>query len=114
MEGRRMSESERSDEAALPAFLASLAHDLRSNLGVVTEVVTELGSDLAAELTDEQRLLLTLADRSLRRLRRIADLASLASELGSGSLTLHPAPVDLAGLLRGAAAFAAALEPRRE
>ena len=100
--------------AAPPEFFASLGHDLRSQLGVVTEVLSELGSDLNLQLTDEQRLLLTLANRSLRRIRRIADMVSLASTLDSGSFQLRRRSVNLGEVLRGVAAVAAALEPRRE
>jgi signal transduction histidine kinase len=100
--------------AAPPEFFACLGHDLRSQIGVVNEVLSELGADLAIQLTDEQRLLLTLAGRSLRRIRRIADMVSLASTLDSGSFQLQRRSVDLVAVLRGAAAVAALSEPRRE
>jgi signal transduction histidine kinase len=99
---------------APPEFFTSLGHDLRSQIGVVTEVLSELGADLDVHLTDEHRLLLTLANRSLRRVRRIADMVSLASTLDSGSFQLRRCSVDLVAVLRGGAALAAALEPRRE
>jgi signal transduction histidine kinase len=95
-------------------FLGRLAHDLRSPLGVVTEALAAIRADLAAELTDEHRLLGALADRGLGRLGRLADTISLAAELDSGRFTLRCAAVDLVELLRAATAAASAIEPRRE
>ncbi len=102
------------DAAALADFLASLAHALRTPLGVVSGAVTELRADLVAQMSEEDRLLVTLADRGLRRLGHIADTVSLAAALDSGTLELCLWPVDLVELLRGAAAASAAIEPRRE
>ena len=102
------------DPVALAEFLARLAHDLRSPLGVVTEALASIRSDLDAQLTDEHRLLGNLADRGLGRLGRLASLLSLAAELDSGSFALRCAPVDLVELLRDVTSSAVAIEPRRE
>ena len=102
------------DPIALAEFLGRLAHDLRSPLGVVTEALGSLRADFSAELTDEQRLLGTLADRGLGRLGRLADTLSVAAELESGRLALRPSVVDLVEILRAAAATAGAIERRRE
>jgi signal transduction histidine kinase len=102
------------DATALASFLASLAHDLRSPLGVVSEALSELHTDFAGQLTDDHRLLVTLAERGLLRLGRIADVVSLTSALETGTLELRRRPLDLVELLRAAAVSAAALEPRRE
>lgn len=102
------------DPAALSECLASLGHDLRSPLGVVSETLAELRSDFAAQLTDEHRLLVTLAERGLRRIGRIADTVTLVAALDSGSFSLRRHPVDLVELVRAATATALALEPRRE
>jgi len=102
------------DPAALAGCLKSLAHALRTPLGVVSGAVTKLGSDLAGQMSDEDRLLVTLAERSLDRLGRIADTVSLAPALDSGTLELRVWPVNLVEVLRAATAAAAALEPRRE
>jgi signal transduction histidine kinase len=102
------------DPAGLADFLASLAHDLRSPLGVVAEAVAELRSDFAAALTDDHRVLLSLAERGLGRLGRLADTVSLAAALDSGSFELKRRPVDLVALIRDAVATAGAIEPRRE
>ncbi len=102
------------DSTALAEFFGSLAHDLRSPLGVVTEALSELRTDFAAGLTDEHRLLGTLADRGVRRLGRIADTMSLLAALESGSFELRTRPIDLVELVREAVASASAIEPRRE
>jgi signal transduction histidine kinase len=102
------------DPAALSEFFGSLAHDLRSPLGVVSEALSELRTDFASSLTDEHRLLVNLADRGVRRLGRIADTVSLLAALDSGSFEIRPRPLDLLELLRESVAAASAIEPRRE
>jgi signal transduction histidine kinase len=102
------------DPAALSEFFGSLAHDLRSPLGVVSEALAELRSEFAANLTDEHRLLVNLADRGVRRLGRIADTVSLLAALDTGTFEVRPRPTDLVELLREAVAAASGIEPRRE
>jgi signal transduction histidine kinase len=103
-----------SDPAAMAEFLGRLAHDLRTPLGVVIEALSAIRTDRAAEMTDEQRLLATLADRGLARLRRLADSISLVSALDTENFALRRGPVDLVELLRVVAAQATLVEPRRE
>lgn len=102
------------DQAALAEFFGSLAHDLRSPLGVVSEALAELKSEFAAGLTDEHRLLVNLADRGVRRLGRIADTVNLLAALDSGGFEIRPRSLDLFELLREGVAAASAIEPRRE
>lgn len=102
------------DSAALGAFLSSLAHDLRSPLGVLSQTIAELGSDFADRLTDEHRLLITLAERGLHRIGRIADKVNVVGALGSTNFVLYRQEVDLVALVRAAAATAAMIEPRRQ
>ena len=102
------------DAAALSDFFGSLAHDLRSPLGVVSEALAELRTELAAGLTDEHRLLVSLADRGVRRLGRIADTMSLLAVLDSGTFEVRPRPIDLLELVREVVAAANGIEPRRE
>jgi signal transduction histidine kinase len=102
------------DAAALSEFFGSLAHDLRSPLGVVSEALAELRTELAAGLTDEHRMLVGLADRGVRRLGRIADTMSLLAVLDSGTFEVKPRQIDLFELLREACASASGIEPRRE
>jgi signal transduction histidine kinase len=102
------------DAAALAEFFGSLAHDLRSPLGVVSEALAELRTEFAASFTDEHRLLVNLADRGVRRLGRIADTVSLLAALDSGTFEIRPRPIDLFEILREAMATASAIEPRRE
>ena len=102
------------DAAALSEFFGSLAHDLRSPLGVVSEALSELKTELAAGLTDEHRLLVSLADRGVRRLGRIADTMSLLAVIDSDTFEVRPRQFDLFELVREAVASASAIEPRRE
>lgn len=102
------------DPIALASFFASLAHDLRSPLGVVGEAISELRADFSGQLSDEHRLLVSLAERGLLRLGRIADAVSLTSALETGTLEIRRRPLDLVELLAAASATAIALEPRRE
>jgi two-component system OmpR family sensor kinase len=102
------------DHVELAAFLSSLAHDLRSPLGVVSEVIGELGTDFASQLSDEHRLLVKLASRGVVRLGRIADALSLLAALEGDQLDLRRQSVDLTRLVRGAADRALAVETRRD
>jgi signal transduction histidine kinase len=102
------------DPAAVADFLRSLAHDLRSPLGVVTEALAALRGDFAEQMTDDHRLLGSLADRGLKRIGHIADQISLAAALEAGTFVLRRSQVDLVALLRAAIATAASIEPRRE
>jgi len=98
--------------AAIAAFLSSLAHIIRSPLGVVTQTLTEIRTDCGASLTDEHRKLLAYADRGMLRIRRMSDTVSLVAQLEAGELDLRRGPVDLVALLSAAVASAAAIEPR--
>lgn len=103
------------DQVALSEFFGSLAHDLRSPLGVVSSALSELRSDFAEGLTDDHRLLVNMADRGVRRLGRIAETVSFLATLESGSFELkNIASVNLIELVREAIAAASAIEPRRE
>ena len=108
--------SERSDAApaAMAEFLSRLAHQMRSPLGVVVQALAEIRADFTPALTDDHRLLLSLADRGLLRLGRISDTVSLAAALSAGDFEVRRGPVDLVALLGAAVAAASAIEPRRE
>ncbi len=100
--------------AALAELCTSLAHDLRTPLGVVSQVLAELGADFDAQLTAEHRVLSRLAGRGLLRLGRMADKLDLLAALESDDFSLQCGPVDLVALVRDAVAGAVAIEPRRE
>ncbi|APR85466.1 Putative two-component sensor kinase [Minicystis rosea] len=95
-------------------FLGSLGHDLRSPLGVVAQALAEIRADFEVAFSDEQRLLLSLADRGLVRLGRISEMVTLAAALESGSFSLQRSAIDFSHVARAAVAAASAVEPRRE
>jgi signal transduction histidine kinase len=102
------------DKAALSELFASLAHDMRSPLGVVSQAFGELRTEFAEDFTDEHRLLVELADRGLLRLGHIADALGLVAALDAGDFKLRRGLVDLYALVRAATASGVAIERRRE
>lgn len=73
--GARTSDAEIADRAA---FYSMLSHDLRTPLTVVAGALVELADPDNGPLTEAQRSLLSLAQRSLHRIRQLAaDLAAL-------------------------------------
>jgi two-component system sensor histidine kinase TctE len=95
-------------------FLRRLGHDLRSPLGVVSQALRELAGESVAPLTDDQRRLAALANRSLQRIGRIADTVSLLGDIDAAGVSFARQATDLVEVVRTAVAAAAALEPRRE
>jgi len=102
------------EKEAVAELLAGLAHDLRSPLGVVSQALVELRTDLSEGLTAEHRLLVDLADRGLLRLGHLAGTLSLVAALEAGGFEIRRGPVDLVELLRSAVATSVAVERRRE
>jgi two-component system OmpR family sensor kinase len=79
-----------------PHFLARVAHDLRSPLGVVLHVLRELSNELAPHLTDEHSILLSAARRRLSALQAFVDGIGLISDVGSANVEVVNEPCDLA------------------
>jgi two-component system sensor histidine kinase KdpD len=91
-----------------------IAHDMRSPMGVLGQAMNELVEDFGPNLDDDRRLLIALAERSLRCLGHIADTLTYAAALETGKLELRMGMVDVARLLDDAVARAIALHPRKE
>lgn len=94
-------------------FLARAAHDLRSPLGVIAEILPTIQQDLAEHLSAEHRAMLKLADRSLFRLRTFVDRMRLVADLELSQLTLVRNPTPLGAAVQQAVDTMLANEPRR-
>lgn len=81
-------------------FFSRVAHDLRSPLGIVMHVVQRLEGDLGPQLNDEQRGLMRLGTRGVKRLQTFVERIGLLSELESDELELNMQPLDLGQLVR--------------
>lgn len=82
-------------EDARSEFLARVAHDLRSPLGVVQQTLAQFRSEFGPDMSSTFSTLWGLADRSLRRLARIADRLTLLSALERGAPMLVRRPTHL-------------------
>jgi len=114
---QRRAEPLRTSFATIPSgcadFLARVAHDLRSPLGVIAEVIPTIQNDLAEHLTDEHRLLLKLADRGVRRLKMFVDRMRLVADLELSRLDLAHQPTALGEVIQAGMETILACEPRR-
>jgi signal transduction histidine kinase len=93
-------------------FFARVAHDLRSPLGIVMHVMQKLEGDLGAQLTDEQRTLMKLGTRGVRRLQSFVDRVGLLSDLESDELEVNLQPVDLGQVVERTVEACVTQEPR--
>ena len=89
-----------------PHFLARLAHDLRSPLGL-------LSGDLAAQLDAGHERLLLLAHRGLARLDRMARTLSTVAQLEGQTLRISKERTDLSELIREVVESVELEDPRR-
>ena len=97
--------AERAADARM-AFLRLMSHELRTPLGAIRGFA-ELLADEVAEMRDAPPVVTeftaTIGEASARALRLVSDLLDLA-RLETGALDLARAPVDVAPLVRAAAA----------
>lgn len=93
-------------------FFSRVAHDLRSPLGIVMHVIQRFEADLEPTLNDEQRSLMRLGGRSVRRLRDFVERMTLLAALEADELEPSLQTVDLAELVRRAIAASREAEPR--
>lgn len=112
-----VAEHERRSFATVPSgcadFLARAAHDLRSPLGVLAEILPTIQRDLADHLSDEHQAMLKLANRSLFRLRTFVDRMRLVADLELSQLTLACAPTPLDAVVEQVVNMMLVNEPRR-
>jgi two-component system sensor histidine kinase RstB len=76
-------------------FFARVSHDLRSPLGIVMHVMQRLEADLGKQFSDEQRVLMRLGSRGVRRLQTFVERVALLSELENDEIEVNVQPVDL-------------------
>lgn len=96
-----------------PQFLSRLAHDIRSPLGLLSGALEEIREDLAAQLDEGHERLLSLADRGLARLDRMARTLSTVAQIEGGTLHLTRERYDLARLVREVVQTVEHEDPRR-
>jgi signal transduction histidine kinase len=110
-DGRRLS------FATIPAgcadFMARAAHDLRSPLGVIGEILPMIQGDLANQLSDEHKAMLKLANRSLFRLHTFVERMRLVADLELSQLSLARNPTPLRAAVQQVVDALLANEPRR-
>lgn len=111
--GGSSGKSERSKEGYAD-FFARVSHDLRSPLGIVMHVMQRLDADLGKSLSDEQKVLMKLGARGVRRLQTFVERVGLLSELENEDLEVNPQPVDLGQLVKRAVETNVAHEPRSD
>lgn len=99
---------------AYAGFLARMAHDLRSPLGIVLETVGKLERELSGHFTDDHKLFLRLGNRGLLRLHAFVDRITLLAELEEGHLAPSKVEVDFRDVVTSAVEATTRAEPRRE
>ncbi len=95
--------------AARDEYLGLIGHELRSPLTVISTYLELLAADLPADHPrhDDLRSILDAVERNAGTLRRIIDQLIDLAALDAGQLVVHRVPVDVAALVRAAAAAAA-------
>jgi two-component system sensor histidine kinase TctE len=93
-------------------FFSRVAHDLRSPLGIVMHVFQRIEADLEPSFSDEQRALMRLGGRSVRRLRDFVERMTLLSVLESDELEPSLQTVGLTELAKRCVATNQETEPR--
>src|SRR5687768_12562362 len=91
-------------------FLDRVAHDIRSPSGVAWGTLDELEK---GPISDDQRALVMMARRALRRLLRLADRLTLVSEMEAGPAAPGGARADLCELVQLALTDAQEIDGRK-
>ena len=90
-------------DAAKTSFLASASHDLRSPLTSIIGYVEILADSDDGPLLPTQARMLDAVDRNARRLMTLIENMLTTAKIEMGGFTTRRSPVDLAGLVAGAA-----------
>jgi len=100
----RLVEELKTLDHAKSTFFATVSHELRAPLTTIEGYVEMFGDGEAGEVTPQQRQMLETIDRSTVRLRNLVEDLFTLAKLESGAFTTVLRPVDLAGIIAGAAA----------
>jgi two-component system phosphate regulon sensor histidine kinase PhoR len=100
----RLVEELKTLDHAKSTFFATVSHELRAPLTTIEGYVEMFGDGEAGEVTPQQRQMLETIDRSTARLRNLVEDLFTLAKLESGAFTTVLRPVDLAGIIAGAAA----------
>jgi two-component system, OmpR family, phosphate regulon sensor histidine kinase PhoR len=100
----RLVEELKTLDHAKSTFFATVSHELRAPLTTIEGYVEMFGDGEAGEVTPQQRQMLDTIDRSTVRLRNLVEDLFTLAKLESGAFTTVLRPVDLAGIIAGAAA----------
>ncbi len=79
-------------------FFTNVSHDLRTPLTLIAEPVEQMAQ--ADNITDKQRMLMRLADKNVKVLRRLVNQILDFQKFDSGKLSLNLSETDVAGALR--------------
>jgi two-component system phosphate regulon sensor histidine kinase PhoR len=99
----RLVEDLKALDLAKSSFFAAVSHELRAPLTTIEGYVEMFGDGEAGEVTPQQRQMLETIDRSTVRLRNLVEDLFMLAKLESGAFTTVRRPVDLAGVITGAA-----------
>ena len=99
--GTDMTEA-RTTERMKDQFVSLISHELRTPLTSILGYLELVLEDRSQPLTDEQRAYLTTVERNADRLHRLVGDLLFTAQVDAGRFSLHPADVDLAGVVRAA------------
>lgn len=83
-------------------FLSLVGNELRTPLTAIKGSIAALADSIAASGTDESRQLMRILDRQTDAMRNHLNRLIDLTQIESGTLNIHPAPLDLAPLLNDA------------
>jgi signal transduction histidine kinase len=113
-DGGEDANGESRSRAGYADFFARVSHDLRSPLGIVMHVMQRLESDLGKQFSDEQRVLMKLGSRGVRRLQSFVERVALLSELENDELEVNLQPIDLGQVVQRTVEASALHEARSD
>jgi signal transduction histidine kinase len=111
-DGERLEELASSSGLA-PQLLSRIAHDIRSPLGLLSGALEEIREDLREQLDEGHVRMLSLAERGLARLDRMARMLSTMAQIESGGVRLQRETYDLSRLVREVVEAVEREDPRR-
>lgn len=112
-EGMPAAAAEGPSSGLTPPFLSRIAHDIRSPLGLLTGALEEIRTDLCGQLDEGHERMLSLAERGLAKLDRMARMLSTIAQVEERSLRLSRETYELDRLVREVVESVEREDPRR-